>query len=60
MNDFLSKTKYEQYKQDIENDEIIVTGTVWDSAGGLVEWAIRQGLLQDVCRRWVKFVLNIG
>lgn len=60
MNEFLSKTKYEQYKKDIENDEIIVTGMIWDSQGGLLEWAIRQGLLQDVCRRWVKYVLNVG
>ncbi len=44
----------------INNADSIVMLTIWDSYGGLLEWAIRNGFLEDVCRDYLAYILNVG
>lgn len=41
-------------------DDIIVEGTIWDTNGGIMEWAIRQGLLKQEFRKYTRLSYNIG
>lgn len=56
----LRSTDYAEVKKAIEDAAIIVTGTIWDSYGGLLNWAIRNGFIEnefwDVC----KLSWNVG
>lgn len=44
----------------LKNDEIIIEGTIWDTNGGLLEWAIRQGILKTEFRKYTRLSYNIG
>ena len=44
----------------IKKDTIIVEGTVWDTNGGLLEYAIRNGLLEQEFFKWTRMVENVG
>jgi hypothetical protein len=39
--------EYQEKKKQIEDADFIVQGTIWDSSGGLLEWAIRNGFIED-------------
>jgi hypothetical protein len=39
--------EYKEKKKQIEDADFIVQGTIWDSSGGLLEWAIRNGFIED-------------
>ena len=47
-------------KEKIETAEMIVTGTIWDSSGGILEWAIRNGFIEHEMYRYCVNVLNVG
>ena len=44
---FIATTDFDEKKKMLEDAEIIVSATIWDSNGGLLEFAIRNGLLQE-------------
>lgn len=44
----------------IKKDTIIVEGTIWDTNGGLLEYAIRNGLLEQEFFKWTRMVENVG
>lgn len=46
--------------KNIKEDEIIIKGTIWDTSGGLLEWAIRNGLLEQEFFKWTRMVENVG
>lgn len=39
--------EYIEKKNKIESADLVVQGMIWDSAGGLLEWAIRNGFIED-------------
>lgn len=39
--------KYKEKKEQIENADEIVSGRIWDTSGGLLEWAIRNGFIEQ-------------
>lgn len=52
-----------QYKRAIDKlnaSEIIVSGTIWDTQGGLLESAIRLGLLRKDFGEWFVIQQNVG
>lgn len=53
-------TDYEEKKKQIENAAIVVHGEIWDTNGGLLEWAIRNGFLEREFRRYCVICWNIG
>ena len=44
---YLSETDFSEKKEQIEKAELIVSGMIWDTSGGLLEWAIRNGFIQE-------------
>lgn len=56
----LAETDYPKKKKEIEESEFVVSGMVWDSDGGLLEWAIRNGFLESEFREVCKVCWNVG
>lgn len=56
----INKTDYKERKKQTEDAEHIISGTIWDTNGGLLEWAIRNGLLASDFRRYHVMCWNIG
>lgn len=56
----LEATDYAEQKHRIENAEIVVSGTIWDSDGGLLEWAIRNGFIKDEFWKYCILSWNVG
>ena len=54
-NDFLKKAK-----KRIEDSVVTMNGTIWDSNGGMLEWAIRNGFITDEFCRYCLACWNIG
>lgn len=44
----------------INNSEKIVFSTIWDTNGGLIEWAIRNGFLKQTCRKYLLIQHDVG
>lgn len=44
----------------IDNSEKIVFSTIWDTDGGLLEWAIRNGFLKQKCREHLLIQHDVG
>lgn len=57
----LAKTDYQEKKEKIENAEIVVSGTIWDTNGGLLAYAIRNGILNEwEFSDWIVLNWNVG
>ena len=39
--------EYLEKKKQIENADLVIQGMIWDTEGGLLEWAIRNGFIKD-------------
>lgn len=55
-----SDTDYENILKMTKNKEIIVSGEIWDSMGGLLGYAIRNDLLTKAFHDWCILNVNIG
>ena len=47
-------------KKQIEEADLVVQGEIWDSSGGLLEWAIRNGFIEDNFWKNAVIVWNVG
>lgn len=57
----LASTRYAEYVEKINTAEFIINDTIWDSNGGLLEFAIRNGLLREyMFRPWFVYQEDIG
>lgn len=52
--------EYQEKKKQIEDNEIIVKGEIWDTSGGLLEWAIRNGFIEDNFYNNCVLCYNVG
>ena len=52
--------EYLDKKKQIEEADLIVQGEIWDSSGGLLEWAIRNGFIEDNFWHNSVIVWNVG
>ena len=55
-----SNEEYRSKKKQIEEADLVIFGMIWDSNGGLLEWAIRNGFIEDEFRRNMVMVWNVG
>ncbi len=51
---------YIKKKEEIENADLVVTGRIWDTSGGTLEWAIRNGFIEDNFRNNHVLTWNVG
>jgi hypothetical protein len=57
----LAGTRYAEYVEKINNAKFVINDTIWDSSGGLLEYAIRNGLLREYnFRPWFVYQEDIG
>ena len=56
----INNTDYLKKKKQIEESEFVVDGMIWDTSGGLLEWAIRNGFIEDNFRRNCVMRYNVG
>lgn len=52
--------EYLNKKKQIEEADLVVQGEIWDSSGGLLEWAIRNGFIEDNFWHNSVMVWNVG
>lgn len=57
---FLTTSDYGVKKKEIEDAKLVINATIWDSQGGLLEWSIRNGFIEDNFRNNCVVVLNVG
>ena len=62
--DLLEKVKentdWEKVETSLDEAELVVYGTIWDTNGGMMEWAIRNGFLLQEFRKWCLCSVSIG
>lgn len=61
VEDYLKSTKYKEKCEQIEKAKHLITGTIWDNQGGLLEFAIREGILKRYpFNKWLIYQMDIG
>lgn len=56
----LDETDYPKKVDEVLNADFVIHGMIWDSNGGMLEWAIRNGFIQDCFRKYCTLCWNIG
>lgn len=56
----MDKTDYDEQLERLMSSEIVVSGMVWDYDGGILEWAMRQGLVSSEFSKWCLLDWQIG
>jgi hypothetical protein len=52
--------KYIEQKKQIEEADLVVSGMIWDTSGGVLEWAIRNDFIKDNFRGCHVLTWHIG
>ena len=52
--------EYQNKKRQIEDADLVVNGTIWDTNDGLLEWSIRNGFIEDNFNMNHVITWNIG
>lgn len=60
IDDYLKKTDYTKQKDRIDNSVLTMNGIIWDSEGGLLEWAIRNGFIRHEFRNFLIYQMDVG
>lgn len=61
MREFIATTEFKEKKEKILNSEIVIDDVIWDSYGGLAEWAIRNGILDEwPIREHLVYQMDVG
>lgn len=47
LNAYAETTEFPKKKEQIEESEIVIDGMIWDTSGGILEWSIRNGFIED-------------
>jgi hypothetical protein len=58
--EYLNSTDYQKLVQRINESDLVLNGMVWDTQGGLLEYAIRNDLLNNEFRQWCLICKHIG
>ena len=56
----LLKTDYLKEKERLDNSEIIICSEIWDTNGGLLEWAIRNDFIRQEFYEWLICQWDVG
>ena len=54
------ETNFLKAKKKVDDSQFCVYGMLWDTSGGLLPWALRNGLMESEFRRWLAYSWNIG
>jgi hypothetical protein len=60
LNEELEKTDYAGRKALLDESSIIIDTMIWDTNGGLLEWAIRNGFIESEFYEWLILQKDIG
>ena len=60
IEEHLKKTDYEEKKRILDESQYFLNTRIWDTQGGLLYWAIRNGYIESEFWKWCLFVWNIG
>lgn len=52
--------EYQTLIKEANEKELLLFGEIWDSYGGIVEWAIRNGFMKEELRRWCLLNYCVG
>lgn len=58
--EYLKTTDFEEKLKQIEESEIVIDGMIWDTSGGILEWAIRNGFIEDNFGNYCVTCWNVG
>lgn len=56
----IENVEFHEKKKQIEEATLIVSGMIWDTSGGLLEWAIRNGFIEDNFYQNCVICYNVG
>lgn len=56
----LADTDYAKRKEKIEEADIVITDQIWDTSGGILEYAIRNGFIESTFWQYCIMCWNIG
>lgn len=56
----LAKTEYANKKAEIESAKLLAEGMIWDTQGGLLEWAIRNDFIREEFWKYLVCQLDVG
>lgn len=56
----IQKTDFYKKKKRINKAECVIDMTIWDMNGGILEWAIRQGFIEQEMYPYAVFVWHVG
>lgn len=60
MDEVLKSTNCGIVLDKLDSSEMVISGIIWDTEGGLLEWAIRNDLLIDEFGQWCILNYHIG
>ena len=60
IEEYLKTTDFDKKKKQIEDASFVIDGEIWDENGGLLEWSIRNGFIEDNFKRNCIIVYNVG
>lgn len=60
LKQFLESISFNEIEEKMKSCTIFVDGMIWDTSGGIMEWAIRNGFLEKELYNWVDVVFNNG
>lgn len=52
--------EYQTLIKEANEKDLLLFGEIWDSNGGIVEWAIRNGFMKEELRRWCLLNYSVG
>lgn len=58
--EMLDRTNWEEVETKIKRSDIVVKGTLWDTDGGVLPWAFRNGLPEQEFYTWCVLNFKIG
>lgn len=60
LEEYLRTTDFEEKLKQIDESEIVIDGMIWDTSGGILEWAIRNGFIEDNFKKYCVHRWNVG
>lgn len=60
VNKRICETEHVIKQKQLDDSKIVCEATIWDTGGGVLEWAIRHGLLKSEFYQWLICQHNVG
>lgn len=60
VDSIMAESDYKKKVQWVEDSAVVINGMIWDSNGGILEWAIRHGFIEREFSENTVLVWNVG